>query len=157
NHLPDQWPHFLDRECAGAPDLRCRVEALLAAHREASPATSRVGGVAMTTVDAQIPGTVIGPYKLLEVIGPGGMGTVYLAEQSQPVKREVALKIIKPGMDSDRVVARFEAERQALAIMDHPNIAKVFDGGMTNEGGQVGRPYFVMELVRGLPITTYCD
>src|SRR4051812_41916941 len=97
--------------------------------------------------------TVIGPYKLLEVIGEGGMGTVYMAEQAEPVRRRVALKVIKPGMDSRQVVARFEAERQALALMDHPNIAKVLDGGMTPSG----RPYFVMELVRGLPVTEYCD
>jgi serine/threonine protein kinase/formylglycine-generating enzyme required for sulfatase activity len=99
------------------------------------------------------PGTVIGPYKLLQQIGEGGMGTVFMAEQAYPVQREVALKITKPGMDSRQVIARFEAERQALALMDHPNIAKVLDAG-TTEGG---RPYFVMELVKGVPITRYCD
>src|SRR5262249_45027125 len=99
------------------------------------------------------PGTVIGPYKLLEPIGEGGMGVVYMAGQQQPVRRKIALKIIKPGMDTKQVVARFEAERQALALMDHPNIAKVHDAGTTDSG----RPYFVMELVRGIPITDYCD
>src|SRR5262249_48468207 len=99
------------------------------------------------------PGTVIGRYKLLQKIGEGGMGVVYMAEQREPVVRKVALKIIKAGMDTRQVVARFEAERQALALMDHPNIAKVFDGGATESG----RPYFVMELVQGLPVTQYCD
>src|SRR5262249_35772204 len=98
-------------------------------------------------------GTVIGPYKLLEQIGEGGMGLVFVAEQQYPVKRRVALKVIKPGMDSRQVIARFEAERQALAMMDHANIAKVHDGGTTPEG----RPYFVMELVKGTPITEFCD
>ena len=98
-------------------------------------------------------GTLIGPYKLLQQIGEGGMGVVYMAEQAAPVRRKVALKIIKPGMDTREVIARFEAERQALALMDHPNIARVFDGGATD----AGRPYFVMELVRGVPITEYCD
>ena len=99
------------------------------------------------------PGSRIGPYKLLQKIGEGGMGAVYMAEQEKPVRRRVALKIIKPGMDTDQVVARFEAERQALALMDHHNIAKVFDAGATD----TGRPYFVMELVNGIPITDYCD
>ena len=99
------------------------------------------------------PGGVIGPYKLLQKIGEGGMGAVFMAEQERPVRRKVALKVIKPGMDSGRVIARFEAERQALAMMDHPNIAKVLDAGAT----ETGRPYFVMELVRGVPITEYCD
>ncbi len=99
------------------------------------------------------PGTVIGRYKLLEKIGEGGFGSVYVAEQEEPVRRRVALKIIKLGMDTRQVVARFEAERQALAMMDHPNIAKVFDAGSTESG----RPYFVMELVRGTKITEYCD
>ena len=98
-------------------------------------------------------GSRIGPYKLLQQIGEGGMGVVYLAEQLEPVQRKVALKVIKPGMDTHQVVARFEAERQALALMDHPNIAKVLDAGATDSG----RPYFVMELVKGLPITKYCD
>ena len=98
-------------------------------------------------------GSTVGPYKLLEQIGEGGMGVVYMAEQTQPVRRKVALKIIKPGMDTKQVIARFEAERQALALMDHPNIAKVLDAGATDSG----RPYFVMELVRGIPITDYCD
>src|SRR5262249_5738486 len=99
------------------------------------------------------PGAAIGPYKLLQELGEGGMGTVFLAEQSQPVRRMVALKIIKPGMDSRHVIARFEAERQALALMDHPNIARVLEGGTTESG----RPYFVMELVKGVPITKFCD
>jgi hypothetical protein len=99
------------------------------------------------------PGTTVGRYKLLERIGEGGFGVVYMAEQFAPVRRKVALKIVKPGMDSRQVLARFDAERQALAIMDHPNIAKVFDGGMTESG----RPYFVMELVKGEPITQFCD
>ncbi len=101
----------------------------------------------------EAPGTVIGPYKLLEQIGEGGMGVVFMAEQQEPVRRKVALKLIKPGMDTRQVIARFEAERQALAVMDHPSIARVLDAGATESG----RPYFVMELVRGVPITTYCD
>src|SRR5919201_431291 len=99
------------------------------------------------------PGTVLGPYKLLEQIGEGGMGLVFVAEQTHPVRRRVALKVIKPGMDSRQVVARFEAERQALALMDHHHIAKVHDAGTTASG----RPYFVMELVKGVPITQFCD
>src|SRR5262249_37694212 len=99
------------------------------------------------------PGDTIGPYKLMEQIGEGGFGLVFVAEQHQPVRRKVALKVIKPGMDTREVVARFEAERQALAMMDHPRIAKVLDAGTTDSG----RPFFVMELVRGVPITEYCD
>src|SRR6185503_4026309 len=99
------------------------------------------------------PGTRIGPYKILQLIGEGGFGSVFMAEQSKPVERRVALKIIKLGMDTKQVIARFEAERQALAMMDHPNIARVLDAGAT----ETGRPYFVMELVRGVKITDYCD
>src|SRR5881409_3692162 len=98
-------------------------------------------------------GERIGRYKLLEKIGEGGFGDVWMAEQEEPVRRRVALKIIKVGMDTREVVARFEAERQALALMDHPHIARVFDGGATDSG----RPFFVMELVRGIPVTRYCD
>src|SRR5262249_59012237 len=111
---------------------------------------------AAATIDQPIsegPGTVIGPYKLREPIGEGGFGVVFLAKQTEPVRRKVALKVLKPGMDTRQVVARFEVERQALAIMDHPHIAKVFDGGATPSG----RPYFVMELVKGAPITEFCD
>src|SRR4029077_8305355 len=105
-------------------------------------------------VSREQPGAVIaGRYKLLEEIGEGGMGTVWVAEQTQPVRRKVAVKLIKAGMDSKSVIARFEAERQALAVMDHPNIAKVLDGGLP----QSGRPFFVMEYVKGVPITEYCD
>jgi serine/threonine-protein kinase len=113
------------------------------------------GGLLATTDDPATdrPGAVIGPYKLLQQIGEGGMGAVYMAEQEQPVRRKVALKIIKPGMDSRQVVARFEVERQVPAMMDHLNIAKVFDAGTTD----TGRPYFVMELVHGVPITKFCD
>jgi serine/threonine protein kinase len=99
------------------------------------------------------PGDHIGNYKILQQIGEGGCGVVYMAEQERPVRRRVALKVIKLGMDTKQVVARFEAERQALAVMDHPNIAKVFDAGATD----TGRPYFVMELVRGVPITRFCN
>src|SRR4029077_4402787 len=99
------------------------------------------------------PGAVVGVYRLLEPIGGAGMGTVWMAEQTEPVQRQVALKIIKPGMDSGQVIARFEVERQSLALMDHPNIARVLDAGTT----QSGRPYFVMELVKGMPLTRYCD
>src|SRR5205814_4344833 len=102
---------------------------------------------------AEEAGAQIGPYKLLEQIGEGGMGTVWMAQQTEPVKRVVALKLIKAGMDSKQVIARFDAERQALALMDHPNIAHVLDAGAT----EAGRPYFVIELVRGVPLTDYCD
>ncbi len=158
---PDQWRDFLDRACFGRPELRCRVEELLQAHYEVC--TGQHYAVAegaasdpLTTIDEparERPGTRIGPYKLMEQIGEGGMGLVFVAEQQEPVRRKVALKVIKPGMDTRHVVARFEAERQALALMDHPNIAKVHDGGQTAGG----RPYFVMELVKGVPITGYCD
>src|SRR5438876_2022585 len=159
NHAPDQWPAFLDQACAGQPELRGRVEVLLAAHREAGTVQhqAHAQGPAAPPSDVrgavEAPGTVIGPYKLLQQIGEGGMGTVWMAEQTQPVQRKVALKVIKAGMDSRQVIARFEAERQALAMMDHVNIARVFDGGTTESG----RPYFVMELVNGVPITKYCD
>jgi hypothetical protein len=128
------------------PEVREEVEALLRAHEEAGePETSR---------DVEEgPGAVIGRYKILQEIGEGGFGVVYMAEQTEPVRRKVALKIIKLGMDTKEVVARFEAERQALALMDHHNIAKVLDGGATERG----RPYFVMELVKGIPVTDYCD
>jgi serine/threonine protein kinase/tetratricopeptide (TPR) repeat protein len=148
---------YLDRVCGEDTELHRRVERLLAAQSKVgnfleSPPPSPTVSVNAETV-TEGPGQSIGPYKLMEQIGEGGMGVVYVAEQHQPVRRKVALKIIKPGMDSKPVVARFEAERQALAMMDHPNIARVFDGGTTPSG----RPYFVMELVRGIPITDYCD
>jgi serine/threonine protein kinase len=150
---------YLDGACAGAAALRAEVEALLEAGARAgsfleapAPAVHLVATVDQTP-SAERPGTVIGPYKLLEQIGEGGFGTVFMAEQQQPLRRKVALKVLKPGMDSRQEVARFEAERQALALMDHPNIAHVFDGGAT----PAGRPYFVMELVRGVPITDFCD
>src|SRR5687767_14041963 len=154
---------FLDEACASDPALRARVERLLHHHDHAASflAAPAVGSPesradADATVERPLregPGTTIGPYKLLHQIGEGGMGVVFLAEQTRPVRRQVALKVIKAGMDTRQVVARFEAERQALALMDHPSIAKVFDGGPTDSG----RPYFVMELVKGVPITRYCD
>jgi WD40 repeat protein/serine/threonine protein kinase len=148
---------FLDEACGGNLSLRRRIERLLQRHQQPDsllelPETSIALGLDVSS-ETESSGTVIGPYKLLEEIGDGGMGIVYLAEQAQPVRRRVALKVIKPGMDSKQVIARFEAERQALAMMDHPNIAKVYDAGSTDSG----RPYFVMELVRGMPITQYCD
>ena len=148
---------YLDQACAGDAPLRERIERLLKAHEPADSFLERGPAVLDATDNyepiAERPGTVIGPYKLMEQIGEGGMGLVFVAEQQRPVRRRVALKIIKPGMDSRQVIARFEAERQALAILDHQNIAKVLDAGTTESG----RPYFVMELVHGVPITTYCD
>ena len=149
---------FLEGACAGDEELRAEVEAMLKAHEGA--------GNAMAVLDQswagddpllrEIEGTAatpIGPYQLVRQLGEGGMGVVYHAQQLRPIRRDVALKIIKPGMDSKQVIARFETERQALAVMDHANIARVFDAGAT----VTGRPYFVMELVDGVPITRYCD
>ncbi len=148
---------FLDGACHGDLALRQDVDKLVHDYFRAGEFLEQpVAQIASPTIDQPItekPGTQIGPYKLLQQIGEGGMGVVYMAEQKEPVKRRVALKIIKPGMDSRQVIARFEAERQALAMMDHPNIAKVLDAGQTESG----RPYFVMELVNGLPVTKYCD
>src|SRR5262245_1610840 len=147
---------FLDRACAGDGALRQKLERLLALRSQAEAfLESPPPGVAGT---AELPGgeaagAVVGPYQLLEALGEGGMGAVFRAEQMHPVRRQVALKVIKPGMDSRQVIARFEAERQALALMDHPHIAKVHDAGTT----PAGRPFFVMELVPGVPITRYCD
>jgi serine/threonine protein kinase/tetratricopeptide (TPR) repeat protein len=154
----DQWEARLEQACAGDDELRNRVRMLLRAHANPGSFLEQPAVADNATVNhdlpiAERPGAVIGPYKLLQQIGEGGMGVVFMAEQSEPIQRTVALKIIKPGMDTRQVIARFEAERQALAIMDHPNIAKVFDAGMTS----TGRPYFVMELVKGVPITKYCD
>jgi len=155
---PEARGAFLEAACSGDAALRAEIEALLAAHDEigedsrlsplAEDADTEVG-----VFNVEGPGTVIGRYKLLERIGEGGMGVVYLAQQEQPIRRRVALKIIKLGMDTREVAARFEAERQALAMMDHTHIAKVFDAGVTDQG----RPYFVMEYVPGVPITDYCD
>src|SRR5436305_3411042 len=144
---------FLDHACGGDGKLRFEVESLLGALLEARGflAAPTVGDEAAAAHDG--PGQPIGRYKLLQKIGEGGMGVVYMAEQQRPVVRRVAVKIIKLGMDTKQVIARFEAERQALALMDHPNIAKVLDAGSTD----AGRPYFVMELVRGVSITEYCD
>ena len=147
---------YLDEACRGDEKLQAQVEALLKWHTEAgrfleAPAVDPDVTVQTSVVEGS--GTVIGRYKLLEKIGEGGMAAVYMAEQKRPIRRRVALKIIKLGMDTKQVIGRFEAERQALAMMDHPNIAKVLDAGTT----ETGRPYFVMELVRGVPITDFCD
>jgi serine/threonine protein kinase/WD40 repeat protein len=171
---PAERAAFLDQACAGQSELRAAVEALLAAHDAASnfltqpaaalldtvgpprprgPAAREPGAPANARHAREVIGSLIGPYKLLELLAEGGMGTVYVAEQQEPVKRRVALKVIKPGMDSSQVLRRFEAERQALALMDHTNIARVFDAGTTERGW----PYFVMELVKGELITRYCD
>src|SRR5438034_11348614 len=134
--------------------MRGRLQKLLAAHFSAGQFLESPAAALPTEIpDDMTVGTIVGPYKLLQQIGEGGMGTVFMAEQLRPVQRRVALKIIKLGMDTRQVIARFHAERQALALMDHPNIAKVLDGGAT----EAGRPYFVMELVRGVRITEFCD
>src|SRR5262245_48933186 len=166
---PGERAAFLEEACTGKGTLRGRVEALLWAHEHPGSFLGRPAVELPSTGDSPLvgsevkggpgqptaegPGSRIGPYRLLRAIGEGGMGTVFLTEQERPVRREVALKVIRPGMDSRAVIARFEAERQALALMDHANIARVFDAGTT----ETGRPYFVMELVRGVPITDYGD
>ncbi|MEQ1827788.1 MAG: serine/threonine-protein kinase [Pirellula sp.] len=162
-----EMPALLDRECKGDPALRGRIEKLLAAHSSSDATTvppevsairdeydhACTHSLAPQPTDTAI-GTILGGrYKLIQSIGVGGMGNVYMAQQTEPVKRMVAVKVIKSGMDSRAVLARFEAERQALAMMDHPNIAKVLDAGETDGGS----PYFVMELVKGVPITKFCD
>jgi serine/threonine protein kinase len=157
---------YLDKACAGQPEQRARIDALLRSHEVTGfmeDHTAVVGGQPLT----EQCGERIGRYRLLQQIGEGGFGVVWMAEQVEPVTRRVALKIIKAGMDTREVIARFEAERQALAMMDHPNIAKVFDAGTTGESASQpstlisqlnpGRPYFVMELVKGIPITKFCD
>ncbi len=155
--LPDaQRAAFLESNCGGDAELRAAVEHLLAAHDQPASVLLKSAAGLRTADFAPItehPGQVIDRYKLLQPIGEGGFGTVWMAEQREPVKRRVAIKVIKLGMDSKQVIARFEAERQALAMMDHPNIAKVFDAGTTD----TGRPYFAMEYIRGVPILDYCD
>ncbi len=183
---PEARQSYLQHVCSGDAAILSRVEALLRVHEQDASFLAFPAAGPVATIDEPLserPGTVIGPYKLLSQIGAGGFGIVFMAEQHQPIRRRVALKVLKPGMDTRQVVARFEAERQALALMDHPNIAKIFDAGTTgekDEGGRMkdekeadgrsdssfrlhrssfggGRPYFVMELVRGIPITEFCD
>src|SRR6266571_883953 len=154
----EERDRYLSEACKGDAEFRRRVEALLQAYEQAGdflgrPAADRPARTAQAFPAGEKPGDRIGHYKLLQQIGEGGCGVVYMAEQEEPVRRRVALKIIKPGMDTKSVIARFEGERQALALMNHPNIAKVFDAGAT----EAGRPYFVMELVRGVKITEYCN
>ena len=154
---PDARTEYLEQVSGRDPRLFDRVNALLCGWSKQesfleSPPVHIDSAIDMPPIAEQV-GTTIGPYKLREQIGEGGMGVVYMAEQRQPVQRMVALKIIKPGMDTKEVIARFEAERQALALMDHPNIARILDAGAT----ETGRPYFVMDLVRGIPITEFCD
>ncbi len=155
---PDQRSAFLAAACGPDATLRQQVEELLQAHDESggllpNGSDRDLNATRLTTIPAA-PGTMMaGRYKLIEPIGEGGMGSVWLAEQKEPVRRKVAVKLVKAGMDSKQVLSRFEAERQALAMMDHPNIAKVFDGGMT----ELGRPFFVMEFVKGVPLTEYCN
>ncbi len=153
---PTERQAYLDQACQGNTELRRRVEQLLQAHDQAggfldSPAEQPTA-LHPPVESAEQAGSSIGPYRLLERIGEGGMGVVWVAQQLEPVKRKVAIKLIREGMDSRAVLARFEAERQALAVMDHPNIARVLDGGLHR-----GRPFFVMELVKGVPITQFCD
>jgi tetratricopeptide (TPR) repeat protein/serine/threonine protein kinase len=160
---PAERQAYLDQACAGQPEMRQQVEHLLSLHEGAgsflekpaaqSAATGAFPGAAEQAPSLEARGALVGPYKLIELIGEGGMGVVWLAQQQEPVKRVVAVKLIKTGLDSRQVIARFEAERQALALMDHANIARVLDAGAT----PAGRPFFVMELVKGVPITRYCD
>jgi len=156
---PEERDRYLNDACSGDADLRREVEALLKAapigdelFQSSEQASLRSGDSPMEHL-IEHDGSLIGRYKLLQKIGEGGMSVVYMAEQEQPVRRKVALKIIKLGMDTRQVIARFEAERQALAMMDHPHIAQVLDAGAT----ETGRPYFVMELVQGVPVTQFCE
>ncbi len=157
DQAPEQREAYLEKICAGDEQLRSNLAVMLKAQAQGDGPLDRAAFREEQTAAydkvSEVPGTVIGPYKLLEQIGEGGMGTVWMAQQTEPVKRLVAVKLIKAGMDSRQVIARFEAERQALALMDHANIARVLDAGTTS----AGRPYFVMDLVKGMPITRYCD
>jgi serine/threonine protein kinase len=172
-HAPEQWPAFLDQACGGDNRLRAEVDKLLRAQAAIGSFHEATRFAFPATDDERMserPGMIIGPYKLLEQLGEGGFGIVFLAEQTAPIRRKVALKVLKPGMDTRQVLARFEAERQALALMDHPNIARVLDAGtigrphapreaLPHAEREVysGRSYFVMELVKGIPITDFCD
>jgi serine/threonine protein kinase len=149
---PNERPAFLDQACAQNPELRTEVESLLAAHADAGGLSESPWADDQLAEVAQESKTV-GPYRLIRVLGVGGMGQVWLAEQTEPVRRRVALKLIRAGMYDYAIIQRFRSERQSLAIMEHPAIAKVFDAGTTPEG----QPYFAMEYVDGLPITEYCD
>src|SRR4051812_47478971 len=152
----EQRSAYLEHACGGDGELRQKVEALLQAHEQVGDFLEQSAPgpkLEARSFVGEKPGHQIGRYKLLQQIGEGGWGVVFMAEQEEPVRRRLAVKIIKPGMDTRSVIARFEAERQALALMDHPNIAKVFDAGATESG----RPYFVMELIRGTKMTEYCD
>src|SRR5258705_11826291 len=154
---PEERAGYIKGACGADGALLARVQELLRAHEATAflrdqPAVE-AGKTVRVSESTQSPGERIGRYKIRESLGEGGCGVVYVAEQEEPVRRRVALKVIKLGMDTKQVVARFEAERQALAMMDHPNIAKVLDAGTT----EAGRPFFVMELVRGIKITDYCD
>jgi len=160
----EERAEFLAQACGPDAQLREQIEAMLQAHGAVDSFLEKPAAAMGPTIDdlprrpevrggSEGPGMRVGPYKLLQQLGEGGMGVVFLAEQQEPVRRLVALKIIKQGMESEQVVARFESERQALALMDHPNIAKVLDAGTTDNG----RPYFVMELIKGIPITKFCD
>ena len=150
---PEERARFLDAACGADAELRRQVDSLLEAHAQAGDFLQQPLLAANGPPVGEGPGGVVGRYKLLEQIGEGGFGIVFMAEQFEPVRRLVALKILKAGMDTKEVIARFEAERQALALMDHPNIARVLDGGVTASG----RPYFVMDLVKGIPITEFCE
>src|SRR6266446_4775876 len=157
---PEERAAHIEKACGQDAELRQLVEGLLRAHKQLTPLSQETSTTVASQPTVQVsfpltekPGDRIGRYKLLQRIGEGTFGVVYMAEQEEPVRRRVALKILKLGMDTRQVIARFEAERQALALMDHANIAKVLDAGAT----EAGRLYFVMELVRGIPITQYCD
>ena len=152
---PQEQQAYLEAACGVGTTLRAEIDSLLRAYESGADVLKAPADLLSEPTDTlhEDAGDAIGRYRLLEKIGEGGMAVVYMAEQQQPIRRKVALKIIKLGMDTRQVIARFEAERQALAMMDHPNIAKVLDAGAT----ETGRPYFVMELVTGVSITEYCD
>ena len=147
---------FLQEACGEDRQLQLRIEGMIAIHGYKDGVLEKTSHSSFAPIESKDPiqtGTTIGPYKLLQQIGAGGMGVVFMAQQENPVRRKVAIKVIRHGMDSKNVIARFEAERQALAIMNHPNISRIYDAGVTESG----RPYFVMELITGLPITRFCD
>ncbi len=155
NYDPNEWDDYLDETCGDDRHLRDRVADLLTAHRQQNPLLDDAGVFSINASNQLIerPGMMIGQFRILEEIGEGGFGVIFLCEQTEPIRRRVAVKVLKPGLDSRQVVARFEAERQALAMMEHPNIASVIEAGMAPSG----RPYFAMELVHGIPITEYFD